>query len=166
MLFRSTVDDLMTTMQTLQSDTTLHGLDKLEPTTYQIDTAHGPATQVVNYDGSIDVIYSANTMNNMNSWANTISSPTYSPGAGSAPSTPSNQSNQGGSGQNGMQQAQQMMSMMQQMFGQSSQIMQEMFKRLAPQQEKESKKMHEKLNKGKNAQKLNDLFKEIGRAHV
>lgn len=156
----TTVDDLMNTMQVLQYDTTLYGQDKLDPITNEIETAHGPATQVINYDGTIDVIYPANTMNSMNNWANTYSSSTYSPGAGSAPASSGagQQGGQGG-GQQGMQQAQQMMSMMQQMFGQSSKIMQEMFKRLAPQQEKESKKMHEKLNKGKKAQKLNDIFK-------
>jgi hypothetical protein len=113
----TTIDDLMNTMQRLQWDTELFGQDKLEPTEYVIDTAHGVAKQVVNYDGTIDVIYDANTMNNMNGWANVVTSPEQSPGAGFAP-PPSQSSGSGG----------QMASMMQQMFGKSSQIMQEMFK--------------------------------------
>jgi hypothetical protein len=145
----TTIDDLMNTMQRLQWDTELFGQDKLEPTEYVIDTAHGVAKQVVNYDGTIDVIYDANTMNNMNGWANVVTSPEQSPGAGFAP-PPSQSSGSGG----------QMASMMQQMFGKSSQIMQEMFKRLAPQQEKEAKKMHKQLNQSQTAKQLNQIYKD------
>jgi hypothetical protein len=144
----TTIDDLMNTMQRLQWDTELFGQDKLEPTEYIFDTAHGEAKQVVSYDGTIDVIYTGNTMNNMNSWANVISNPATSPGgAGFAP--PSS------SGSGGSQS-----SMMQQMFGKSSQIMQEMFKRLSPKQEKEAKAMHKKLNQSETANKLHGIFKE------
>lgn len=149
----TTVDDLMNTMQRLQSDTTLFGQDKLQPVEYSIDTAHGAATQTVSYDGTVAVTYDANTMNNMNNWANVVSSNTASPGAGSAPAQPSS-GNQGGN------QGGQMGSMMQQMFGKSAQIMQELFKRLAPQQEKDAKKMHKKLNQDQTAQKLNGIFKD------
>jgi hypothetical protein len=147
----TTISDLMKVMQRLQSDITLFGQDKLEPVEYTIDTAHGVAKQVVYFDGTIDVLYDANTMNNMNSWANVISSPDSSPGVGSDPAGGGG----GGGGQGG-----QGAGSMQQMFGKSAQIMQEMFKRLAPKQEKEAKKMHEKLNQGKTAQKLNDIFKD------
>jgi hypothetical protein len=146
----TTISDLMQVMQRLQWDTSLFGHDKLEPTEYVIDTAHGTAKQTVSFDGTINVTYDANTMNNMNGWSNVISSPEQSPGAGSSPA---NQS--GGSG-GGNQAA----SMMQQMFGKSSQIMQEMFKRLSPKQEKEAKTMHKKLNQSDTAQKLNTIFKE------
>ena len=145
----TTIDDLMNTMQRLQWDTELFGHDKLEPTEYVIDTAHGVAKQVVNFDGTIDVIYDANTMNNMNGWANVVTSPEQSPGAGFAP-PPGSSSGSGG----------QMASMMQQMFGKSSQIMQEMFKRLAPQQEKEAKKMHKQLNQSQTAKQLNQIYKD------
>lgn len=145
----TTISDLMNTMQRLQWDTELFGHDKLEPTEYVIDTAHGVAKQVVSYDGTIDVIYDANTMNNMNGWANVVTSPEQSPGAGFAP-PPGSSSGSGG----------QMASMMQQMFGKSSQIMQEMFKRLAPQQEKEAKKMHKQLNQSQTAKQLNQIYKD------
>jgi hypothetical protein len=145
----TTIDDLMNTMQRLQWDTELFGQDKLEPTEYIFDTAHGEAKQVVSYDGTIDVIYTGNTMNNMNSWANVISNPATSPG-GAGSSSPSSGGGSGG----------QAASMMQQMFGKSSQIMQEMFKRLSPKQEKEAKAMHKKLNQSEAANKLHGIFKE------
>lgn len=145
----TTIADLMSVMQRLQWDTSLFGHDKLQSSEYTFDTAHGVAKQVVNFDGTIDVIYTGNTMNNMNGWANVISSPSQSPGAGfQSPSS-------GSGGQGG-----QMQSMMQQMFGKSSQIMQEMFKRLAPKQEKEAKKMHQKLNQSEDAKKIHEIFKE------
>lgn len=148
----TSIDDLMISMQRLQWDETLFGQDKLSPIEFKVDTAHGDATQRMYYDGTIEVIYDANTMNSMNNWANTISSNTFSPGVGSsAPSSGSGSGSGGGSG---------MGSMMQQMFGQSSKIMQEMFKRLAPQQEKEAKKMHEKLNRGGTAEKLQNIAKD------
>lgn len=145
----TTLDDLMQTMQRLQWDTTLFGQEKLKPTEYVFDTAHGAVTQVVNFDGSIDIIYTGNTRNNMNSWANVISNPEQSPG-GAGSQSPSSGGGQGG----------QAGSMMQQMFGKSSQIMQEMFKRLSPKQEKEAKKMHKKLNQSETAKKLHNIFKE------
>lgn len=146
----TTIDDLMHTMQRLQWDESLFGHDKLQPNEYTFDTAHGVAKQVVNFDGTIDVIYTGNTMNNMNNWANVISSPTQSPG-GAGSQSPSS----GGGGQGG-----QAGSMMQQMFGKSSQIMQEMFKRLSPKQEKEAKKMHQKLNQSETAKKLHSIFED------
>lgn len=149
----TSVHDIMTCMQRLQWDTSLFGQDKLKPVEYTIETAHGPAKQIVDFDGTIQVVYDANTMNNMNNWANVISSNTYSPGVGSAP--PSSSQPSGGAGAGGGQG-----SMMQQMFGQSSKIMQEMFKRLAPQQEKEAKKMHEKLNRSGTAKKLQNIAKD------
>ena len=149
----NTLDDLMNVMQRLQWDTELFGQDKLEPVEYVIDTAHGPAKQVVGYDGTIDVIYTGNTMNNMNGWSNVISDPVQSPGGGGfAPPPSSGGGGGGGGGQMGAQ--------MQQMFGKSSQIMQEMFKRLAPQQEKEAKKMHKKLNQSGKAKKLHQIYKD------
>jgi hypothetical protein len=145
----TTIDDLMNTMQRLQWDTELFGQDKLEPVEYTLDTAHGAITQVVDFEGNIGIIYTGNTMNNMNSWANVISSPTQSPGgAGFAP--PPSSGGQGG----------QAGSMMQQMFGKSSQIMQELFKRLSPKQEKEAKKMHKTLNQSETAKKLHEIYKE------
>lgn len=149
----TSLDDLMISMQRLQWDTDLFGQDKLAPVEFEVDTAHGSATQYMYYDGRIEIVYNSNTMNNMNAWANTISSPSFSPGVGSAP--PSSSAGSGGQGQ-----GQQLQSMMQQMFGQSSQIMQEMFKRLAPQQEKEAKKMHEKLNRSGDAKKIQSIAKE------
>jgi hypothetical protein len=147
----TSVHDIMSCMQRLQWDTSLFGHDKLNSVEYTIDTAHGPAKQIVDFDGTVQVVYDANTMNNMNNWANVVSSNTYSPGVGSAPpSSPSSGSNAGG-GQG---------SMMNNMFGQSSKIMQEMFKRLAPQQEKEAKKMHEKLNRSGTANKLQNIAKD------
>ncbi len=158
----TTIDDLMIGMQRLQWDESLFGQDKLSPVVFEVDTAHGAAFQYMYYDGHIETVYTSNTMNSMNAWANTITSPTTSPGIGpSTPSssgtgTPSSGSNSGsGSGQ-----GQQLQSMMQQMFGQSAQIMQEMFRRLAPQQEKEAKKMHEKVNQSGDAQKIQDIAKD------
>lgn len=151
----TTLDDLMNTMQRLQWDTTLFGQEKLDPVEYTFETPHGPAKQIVSFDGTIEVIYDANTMNNMNNWANVVSSNTGSPGVGSTPPPSSGGGQGGGQGQGGGAG-----SMMQQMFGKSSQIMQEMFKRLAPQQEKEAKKMHEKLNQSGTAKKLNNIFKD------
>lgn len=146
----TTLGDLMNTMQRLQWDTSLFGQDKLESTEYTFDTAHGVATQVVGFDGTIDTIYTGNTMNNMNNWANVISDPAQSPGGAGSQAPSSGAGGQGG----------QMGSMMQQMFGKSSQIMQEMFKRLSPKQEKEAKKMHQKLNQSETAKKLHTIFKE------
>lgn len=156
------IDELMVGMQRLQWDTDLFGQDKLSPVVFEVDTAHGSAFQYMYYDGHIETVYTSNTMNAMNSWANTITSPEYSPGVGS--STPSSSAGAGGTPSSGSGSGsgsgQQLQSMMQQMFGQSAQIMQEMFKRLAPQQEKEAKKMHEKLNRGADAKKLQAIAKD------
>ena len=134
----TSIDDLMISMQRLQWDTSLFGQDKLSPIEFQIDTAHGSAIQYMYYDGHIETVYTGNTMNSMNAWANTITSPTQSPGVGSSSPSSAGGAPSGGSG-SGSGQGQQLQSMMQQMFGQSAQIMQEMFRRLAPQQEKENR---------------------------
>jgi hypothetical protein len=154
----TTIDDLMIGMQRLQWDESLFGQDKLSPVVFEVDTAHGAAFQYMYYDGHIETVYTSNTMNSMNAWANTITSPTTSPAVGS--STPSSSTGTTPSSGSGSGQGQQMQSMMQQMFGQSAQIMQEMFKRLAPQQEKEAKKMHEKLNQSADAKKIQSISKD------
>lgn len=153
----TSIDDLMISMQRLQWDESLFGQDKLAPIEFEVDTAHGSAMQYMYYDGHIETVYTGNTMNNMNAWANTISSPDYSPGVGSSSGSSAGGSPSSGSGSGS---GQQMASMMQQMFGQSAQIMQEMFKRLAPQQEKEAKKMHEKLNRSGDAKKIQGIVKD------
>lgn len=148
----TSVADIMYVLNRMQSDTSLHGLDKLEPVEYTIDTAHGTVTQRLWHDGELEIIMDANTMNNLNNWANTITSPESSPAAGSTPSSGSGSGSGAGAGA---------ASSMQQMFGKSSKTMMDMFKRLTPKQEKEAKKMHEKLNQSDTAKKFNEIHKRV-----
>ena len=80
-----TLDDLMTTLNRLQYDVALFGQEHLYNYEVVIDTAWGQAKQVLDITGELSVVYDANTWNVINSFANTITSNTGSPGVGSTP---------------------------------------------------------------------------------
>lgn len=141
------LDDMMYVLQKLQWDTELFGQDKLDKVEVEIEDAWGVALQQVDVNGDIVVTYANNQVANaVSSFANNFSSPVSSPSAGFAP-PPGGKAGAGGSGIGNM-------------FGQSSQIMQEMFKRLATVSEKESKQMSEKLNQGQSSQKMMEVVKK------
>lgn len=155
------IDDLMYVLQRLQWDTSLFGQDKLEGQTYTLNTAFGIVTQYVDIDGDITVEYDANVANALNAWSNTVSDANNSPGVGSGSPPPSSPGGgQGGGGGGGAGGIGQITGMMQQMFGKSSGVMKEMFKRLTPEGEKEAKKMHEKLNTDQKSKKMWNIVKK------
>lgn len=85
---------------------------------------------------------------------NTMNSPQASPAIGSIPSG-------GGAGAGfDMGMIMGMFGMMQNMFGRSAGTMQDMYKRLAPTSEQETKQMHQKLNNSRTASKLTDVSKK------
>lgn len=123
--------DVYDVMNRLQHDETLFGLDKIANNIMEMETPWGNANVIITATGDIEYEYA--NANVSIAFANNLSSPASSPSAGGG----------GGSGGGGGN-----------MFGKSSSIMQDMFKRLAPNNEKESKKMTETLNQGDMAQKL------------
>lgn len=125
----TSLEELFTTLHRLQYDTTLFGLEELANTIMTIETAWGNANVYISVTGDIEFLY-ANS-NTQNTFVTNMTSPQSSPSAGG-----------GGSGGGGN------------MFGKSAAIVQDMFKRLPKNNQKESKTMHEKLNQEDTAQKL------------
>jgi hypothetical protein len=146
-----TLDDLMYVMSRLQWDTSIMGQDALDNVVVQIENAWGTALQEVDVNGTITVTY--DTANAQSNFANSMSNTAYSSGASSAPSTPSG----GGGGGGGSGGAGQLQSMMGQIFGQASGTLQDMWKRLAPSQEKEATQMHKKLTQQDESQKQKQI---------
>jgi hypothetical protein len=140
------LDDLMNVLSRLQFDTSLFGQDKLDNIVVQIENAWGTALQEVSSNGMITVTYDqANTQSNFaKSMSTGGSAATSAPPAGS----------QGGSGGSG---AGQIQSMMGSLFGQSSGIMQDMWKRLAPSGEQTAKDMHQKLTQQQEAEQQKQI---------
>lgn len=130
----TSLDDVYGVLHRLQYDESLFGLDMLEDAIITVETAFGNANVVMSITGDIDFLYQ-NTNTSLE-FANTITSPTSSPGLGSQPSG-------GGGGSGGSN-----------MFGKSASTMMDMFKRLPNNNQKEAKNMHETLNKDDMAQKL------------
>ena len=149
----TSIDDMMYVLQRLQWDTSLFGQEFLEGQTYTLNTAFGVITQYIDFNGDITVDYDANVANAIAEWDNTLSDANNSPGIGSG-TTPPPSSGGGSGGSGGAGNIGQITSMMQQMFGKSSSVMKDMFKRLTPEGEKEAKQMHEKLNKDEKSKKM------------
>ena len=149
-----TLDDLMYVMSRLQWDTSIMGQEALDNVVVQIENAWGTALQEVDVNGTITVTY--DTANAQSNFANSMSNTAYSSGASSAPSTPSGGGGGGGSG-GGSGGAGQLQSMMGQIFGQASGTLQDMWKRLAPSQEKEATQMHKKLTQQDESQKQKQI---------
>lgn len=151
----TTMDDLMYTLQRLQWDTSLFGQEYLEGQTYTLNTAFGVITQYIDFNGEITVDYDSNVANSLAEWDNLLGDANNSPGVGSGSGSssppPGGGSGGGGGGGGGIGQ---IAGMMQQMFGKSSEVMKDMFKRLTPEGEKEAKKMYEKLNKDEKSKKM------------
>lgn len=147
-----TIDDLMYVMSRLQWDTSIMGHEALDNVVVQIENAWGTGLQEVDVNGTITVTYDdANAQSN---FANSMSNTTYSSGSSSAPYTPpSSGGSGGGAGGGGQQAAQQIQSMLGNLFGQSAGTLQDMWKRLAPSQEKEATQMHKKLTQEDEPQK-------------
>jgi hypothetical protein len=133
----STIEDLFEVLHRLQYDEELFGLDQLEDTIMEIETAWGNANVIISITG-VDLEY-ANT-NVQNSYAQSMSSPSSSPSAAGGGGGGAGGGGGGAGGGN--------------MFGKSAQTMMDMFKRLAPKNQKEAKKMHTKLNEEDTAKKL------------
>lgn len=127
----TTLDDMFNVLHRLQYDEELFGHENLEDEIVSIDTAWGEANLKIGISG-IDIEY-ANS-NVQSDFAQSMSSPS------SSPSSSGGGSGNGAGGGN--------------MFGNSSDTMMDMFKRLAPNNQKEAKKMHEKLNTSDDAKKL------------
>jgi hypothetical protein len=120
------LEDLFTAIHRLQHDTSLFGLENLAPVYYTVETAWGNANVVISH-ADIGLEYA--NANVQKQFAQSMTNPSNSPSAGG-----------GGGGGN--------------MFGKSAEKMMDMFKRLGPNNQKEAKQMHEKLNQGDDAQKL------------
>lgn len=144
-----TMDDLMLALDTLQFDSSKMGLDKLKPIEFETKTAFGIVKQVLNYDGELEVVYDANTRNTINTYANSITSVSSSPGIGFGGGGGAGAGG-GGGGSSGMNN----------MFGKSAQTMMDMMKRLHPEGEQTSKKLHEKVNQDEDANKLFEIIKK------
>lgn len=132
----TTLEDLFTVLHRLQYDTTLFGQENLANNIITVDTAWGNANVHITFSGDIQFLY-ANS-NTENTFVNNMTSPDNSPSSGGG-----GQGAGGGGGGKGGN-----------MFGKGAQTMQDMFKRLPKNNQKESKNMHEKLNQGDVAQKL------------
>lgn len=130
----TTIEDLFVVLHRLQHDATLFGLENLADQLIEIETAWGNANVIISYAGDIGLEYANSNVETK--FVESMSSPM------SSPSTGGSGAGGGGSGGGGN------------MFGKSSQIMQDMFKRLPPNNQKESKNMHEKLNQEDESQKL------------
>jgi len=139
------IDDLMNVLQRLQFDTSLMGLDQLNNTVIQIENAWGTALQEVDYNGTITVTY-ANT-NAQSNFANTAFNP--STGGSAAPQPPSSSGSGSGSGSGS--------SGFGALFGTASQVMQDMWKRLAMTQEQDATQMYQQLTQGQGAQVVNQV---------
>lgn len=148
-----TLDDLMYVMSRLQWDTSIMGHEALDNVVVQIENAWGTALQEVDVNGTITVTY--DTANAQSNFADSMSNTNYSSGATSAPASGSGGGGSGG-GSGG---AGQMQSMMGQIFGQASGTLQDMWKRLAPSQEKEATQMHKKLTQQDESQKQKQINK-------
>lgn len=146
------LDELMSVMSRLQFDTTLFGQDKLDNVVVEIENAWGTALQEVSSNGLITVTY--NEANTQSQFAQSMTSDQYGSAATSAP--PSNSQSNSGSGGQG---AQQIQSIMGNLFGQSSGVMQDMWKRLAPSGEKTATQMHQKLTQEQEAQQQKQINK-------
>ena len=149
--------DLMYVLQRLQWDDQLTGREALSNVEVQIETAWGVALQEIDVDGTITVTY-ANTdsTNAISEFANTMSSVDSSPSVGSdSGSGGTGGGGGGGSGAGGA--ASQAQGMLGNMFGKSSGVMQEMWKRLHPQGEQFSKQLHEKVNQGQSSRKMKNI---------
>lgn len=133
----TTLEDFFIVLHRLQHDESLFGLEKVPDVVIETETPWGNANTTISATGEFSFQYA--NANISNSFSQSLSSPSSSPSAGGSPS-----GGGGGGGGGGMGN----------MFGKSSGIMQDMFKRLAPNNEKESKKMTEKLNQSDTAQKL------------
>jgi hypothetical protein len=133
----TTLEDFFIVLHRLQHDESLFGLEKVPDVVIETETPWGNANTTISATGEFSLEYA--NANISNSFSQSLSSPSSSPSAGGSPS-----GGGGGGGGGGMGN----------MFGKSSGIMQDMFKRLAPNNEKESKKMTEKLNQSDTAQKL------------
>lgn len=132
----TTLEDLFVVLHRLQYDTTLFGQEELANTIITIDTAWGNANVHITFAGDIELMY-ANS-NTENTFVSNMTSPDSSPSSGGG----GQGAGGGGGGQGGN------------MFGKSAQQMQDMFKRLPKNNQKEAKQMHEKLNQQDDAQKL------------
>ena len=125
------LEELFVAIHRLQYDTSLFGLENLSNTIISLDTAWGNANVTLTFAGVIDLLY-ANSNTEVTFVENMVN-PTTSPG-----------SLGGGSGSGGAAN----------MFGKSAETMQDMFKRLPKNNQKEAKTMHETLNQQDDAQKL------------
>lgn len=132
----TTLEDLFTVLHRLQYDTTLFGQENLANTIITIDTAWGNANVYISFAGDIELMY-ANS-NTENTFVKNMTSPDSSPSSGGN----QNGAGGGGGGQGGN------------MFGKSAQTMQDMFKRLPQNNQKEAKQMHQKLNQEDESKKL------------
>lgn len=124
----TTLEDLFIVMHRLQYDQELFGLDKLANNVVEIETAWGNANLVISVTGDIDLNY-ANS-NVIYDFTQAASNPSASPSA----------SGGGGGGGN--------------MFGRSAETITKMMQRLGPNNQKESKKMHQTLNQSSLQQSL------------
>lgn len=130
----TTLEDLFVVLHRLQYDTTLFGQENLANTIIMIETAWGNANVHITFTGEVELYYA--NANAQTDFVDSMSSPQSSPSAGNGGAG-------GGGGSGGGN-----------MFGKSAGTMQDMFKRLATNNQKEAKKMHEKLNQDDEAQKL------------
>jgi hypothetical protein len=128
------IEDLLVVLHRLQHDESLFGLENIPDVILTMETAWGNANTIISATGEFSLEYANSNISN--TFAQSLSSPSSSPSSGG--------NGGGGKGGGGIGN----------MFGKSSGIMQDMFKRLAPNNEKESKKMTEKLNQSDTAQKL------------
>lgn len=132
----TSLEDLFIVIHRLQYDETLFGQENIANTVVTIDTAWGNANVYISFAGDIELMY-ANS-NTENAFVQNMTSPDNSPSSGGG-----GQGAGGGGGGKGGN-----------MFGKSAQMMQDMFKRLPKNNQKEAKQMHEKLNQQDDAQKL------------
>jgi len=169
------IDDLMYVLSRLQWDTTLFGRENLDNVVLQLETAFGVALQEVDHNGTITVTYDTAGQNAINAYvtsymanttnpgissanANTTTIGTYVPSGGGTGAGAGGGGGGGGGGAGGI--AQQVQSMIGGLFGQSSGIMMDMYKRLSPITEQETKSMYEKLNQQQPSQKLSSIVQK------
>lgn len=133
----TSLEDVFVVLHRLQHDTSLFGQENLEDAMIEIETAWGNANVMISFAGDIELMYANSNVEN--TFVETMTSPMSSPGMGSGSGGGGGAGGGGGGGN---------------MFGKSAKIMQDMFKRLPKNNQKESKKMHEKLNQENEFQKL------------
>jgi len=129
----TSVDDLMSTLDRLQYDESLFGLDQMNCVTYTIDTYWGKAIKTLCPDGNVTIAY-ANTSSEQ-------AENSHNDSMGNASSAP------------GVTQDDNI-------FGKSSETMQKLLKRVAPEAEKKGNELSKKLNQGDIAKKLNEIVKK------